>query len=148
MSSKCNNEQSKRDGSSQLSRFLKALDPANAPLDDRSVEDILVFAKHYASLVRFYDKDEDVDWAVATGSYERRGENDKGGDQNGKPIHDWKEFFYSDIAVLIASIAGYKNKLKDIKFDYDDRRKQTDQNPNIPNYRDLFLSIIQLMQRV
>ena len=50
----CNSEIS-RDGFGQLGRYLKALDPANAPVDDRSLEDLLVFAKRYANQIRFYD---------------------------------------------------------------------------------------------
>ena len=50
----CNGE-IRRDGSGQLSRFLKALDPSYALIDDRSIEDLLVFTKRYANQVRFYD---------------------------------------------------------------------------------------------
>ena len=50
----CHSEVS-RDGSGQLSRFLKALDPAYARIDDRSINDLLVFAKRYANQIRFYD---------------------------------------------------------------------------------------------
>ena len=50
----CHNEVS-RDGSGQLGRFLKALDPLYAPIDDRSIKDLLVFAKRYANQIRFYD---------------------------------------------------------------------------------------------
>jgi len=44
-----------RDGSGQLQRYLLALDPASAPVDSRSIEDLLVFAKKYAAQIRFYD---------------------------------------------------------------------------------------------
>ena len=50
----CSGEVS-RDGSGQLSRYLKALDPTYAPVDDRSIEDLLVFTKRYANQIRFYD---------------------------------------------------------------------------------------------
>ena len=38
-------EPARRDGAGQLQRFLKALDPSFAPVDGRSLEDLLVFAK-------------------------------------------------------------------------------------------------------
>ena len=41
-----------RDGSGQLGRYLKALDPAYAPIDERSMEELLVFIKRYASQIR------------------------------------------------------------------------------------------------
>ena len=58
-----------RDGSAQFSRYLKALDPSYAPIDDRSMEELLVFIKNYAARIRFYDipesemsQDEEVSW--------------------------------------------------------------------------------------
>ncbi|MBC7508975.1 MAG: hypothetical protein H7320_09540, partial [Ferruginibacter sp.] len=130
MDSKCNdNKQVKRDGTSQAGRFLKMLDPANAPLDDRKPEDILVFAKHYADLVRFYDINEDVDWASTT-EENNNAANEKS-EAAKKPVYTWKEFFYKDIAVVVASIAQYKEKLPLIKQEYDNKRKEVDSNPVI-----------------
>jgi hypothetical protein len=146
MDSKCNTDQLKRDGSSQQGRYLKALDPANLPLDDRSVQDILVFAKHYAGLVRYYDENENVEWAGAAEADNYNAPVEK--EEPGKSMYDWKEFFYQDIAVVVASIAGYSHKLESITQDYNERRKQTDQNPNIQNFRELFKVITHLMQRV
>lgn len=144
MSSKCKAEQVKRDGTSQPGRYLKALDPANTPLDDRSVEDILVFAKHYAGLVRFYDKDEPVEWAT-TGNGNDQNQNQGG--QKGQ-VYDWKEFFYKDIAVVIASIAGYKNRLGEINLAYEEKRKKIDQSPDVQNFKSLFGPIWDLMHRI
>src|SRR5678810_874643 len=100
MGKNCNNEQTRRDGSGQGHRFLPGLDTSLPLLDDRKPEDILLFAKHYAKLVRFYDVDEPVDWS-------KQGELD----EDKKNIHTWDEFFSKDIAVIVASIAQYKDKI-------------------------------------
>jgi hypothetical protein len=47
-----------RDGTSQIQRFLYMLDPAYVLSDERTLEDILVFAKNYAALVRYHDTNE------------------------------------------------------------------------------------------
>src|SRR5689334_4829342 len=77
-----------RDGSGQLQRYLKALDPSYAPIDGRSTEDLLVFAKKYAAQIRFYDIPES-----------------KINDNTPKPKISWREFFRRDMAVIAASIA-------------------------------------------
>lgn len=149
MDRNCNDEQIKKDGSSQGSRFLPSLDSVSASLDDRTPEDILVFAKHYADLVRFYDIDEKPEWAniVDENIYESDAVSSNKKIQ-GKNIYTWKEFFYNDIAVVIASIAHYRDKLDAIRHEYDDKRKQTLDNPNVENYRELFLTIVHLLQRI
>lgn len=83
----CHSEIS-RDGSGQLNRYLKALDPSYAPVDDRSIEDLLVFAKRYANQIRFYD---------IPGS--------KIDDPTDAAKISWREFFRRDVAVIGASIA-------------------------------------------
>ena len=77
------------EGSSQLHRYLKALDPTNAPIDGRSLEELLVFAKRYAAQIRFYDipGSEIKDDATPTTQI------------------SWREFFRRDMAVIAASIA-------------------------------------------
>lgn len=44
-----------RDGTSQSQRMLSALDPANNPIDDRSILDLIRFMKAFASEVTYYD---------------------------------------------------------------------------------------------
>ncbi len=44
-----------RDGTSQLQRFLKALDPSSAPIEDRGMEDWLKFIKSIASEINYYN---------------------------------------------------------------------------------------------
>ena len=148
MDNNCDNEQIKGDGTSQAGRYLMALDPANAPIDDRTPEDVLVFAKRYADLVRFYDMDENVDWANTTDNNTNQANTVTENEKPKKNIYTWKEFFYNDIAVVIASIAQYKNKLDAIKQEYDDKRRETNDNPVIQNYRELFLTITHLLQRI
>ncbi|MCP4664334.1 MAG: hypothetical protein GY856_53805, partial [bacterium] len=55
-----------RDGTSQAARFLEALDPAYAPVDERTVEDLLDFARQLGAELPYYDADEmeDGDWSA------------------------------------------------------------------------------------
>ena len=43
-----------RDGSSQSQRFLNALDPANAPIDELGMEEWLTFAATYAKDINYF----------------------------------------------------------------------------------------------
>lgn len=53
------------DGASQAGRRLPALDPASVPIDERSVTDLLRFAREYGRELRYFNtRDEaDGDWA-------------------------------------------------------------------------------------
>lgn len=53
-----------RDGSSQLRRFIKALDPATVSLDGRTRQEFINFAREYASVVQYYNQNNvaDGDW--------------------------------------------------------------------------------------
>lgn len=79
----CSDERNRlqRDGTSQSQRRLAALDPASAPVDQRGVEDFLVFALRFASYVKHFDEDD------------RQG-------QEGT----WESFFACDASALIAAI--------------------------------------------
>jgi len=147
---------SSREGTSLLSRFLPVLDPVNAPLDPRGPEDILVFAKHYAELVRYYDMDDTIDCvsfkdetilppALNSNDQQRSLVHKK--DQN-KQVVNWKEFFYSDIAVVVASVSRYENRLELIKAEYNSLRKKTETVPVKENYRNIFLYIIHALKRI
>ena len=46
-----------RDGSSQLRRFVKALDPSSVAIDGRTRQEFIDFARNYAELIRYYDND-------------------------------------------------------------------------------------------
>ena len=68
-----------RDGTSQAQRTLAALDPDYVKVDERTVEDFLVFALRFARQVIYY-----------------KNTNQEDG--------DWKAFFADDVSVLIAAI--------------------------------------------
>lgn len=69
-----------RDGTSQHQRQAPALDPASAPVDEHSLAHRLVFAREYSGFLRYID-------------------------HNDLPAGDWREFFTSDSAALIAVAA-------------------------------------------
>lgn len=119
----------KRDGSAQINRYLKALDPAYAPVDGRSLEDLLVFAKRYAAQIRFYDIPGSGDVTPGT--------------VPGKI--SWREFFRRDMAVIAASIAV--TDLEQIKKDYDEIRARLDLDPTNDAYGDLFDPILGILKR-
>ena len=130
MSNCCNcDSEINRDGSGQLGRYLKALDPAYAPIDDRSIEDLLVFTKRYANQVRFYD---------IPGS-------NPGNDENPAKI-SWREFFRRDMAVIAASIAV--TDLDSLKKDYDEIRTTLDARPGHHLFSNLFDPIIGIVARI
>jgi hypothetical protein len=70
-----------RDGTSQAARRLPALDPSYAPLDERSVADLLHFAQAFARELRFFD------------------------DQN-RPDGDWSGFLAGEVAALARRLDG------------------------------------------
>jgi hypothetical protein len=90
-------EPARRDGAGQLQRFLKALDPTFAPVDGRSLEDLLVFAKRYSSQIRFHQFPNQ---------------------QNDDLEKSWRDFFRHDLSVLASSIITVD--LAQIKKDYDE----------------------------
>ncbi|TND09742.1 MAG: hypothetical protein FD123_866 [Bacteroidetes bacterium] len=57
-----------RDGTSQAQRLLDALEPAYIAVDERKLEDLMLFALEYAKNLRFFDADnttaDDKDWQV------------------------------------------------------------------------------------
>ena len=74
-----------RDGTSQAQRQLPALAPGYVKVDERDVEDFLVFALRFARQVVYYD------------------EKNRDEDDDGTP-YDWTPFFECDTSVLIAAI--------------------------------------------
>lgn len=163
----CNTPEGNREGTSLLTRFLPQLDPANAPVDPRTTQDILVFAKRYADLVKYYDINDTIDWVnFEEGEIVRPCNEDPAHNPNqtGTPVQQqaaplakkkgqvttWKEFFYNDIAVVIASIAQWKNKLYLIKKEYNKARKdiETTGNKEKEQYRELVKVIIHHLERI
>ncbi|MBO9618708.1 MAG: carboxypeptidase-like regulatory domain-containing protein [Niabella sp.] len=124
----CNSE-TNRDGSGQLSRYLKALDPSYAPIDDRSIEELLVFIKRYAKQIRFYDIP---------------GSNP---DNTADPSKiSWEGFFRSDMAVIAASVALTDSV--SVKEQYDGLRGALDAQPAAAQYQALFDPIRTLVIKI
>ena len=118
-----------RDGSGQLDRYLKALDPSYAPIDNRSIEDLLVFTKRYANQIRFYDIPESHVEGVTD------------------PAKiSWREFFRRDIAVIAASIAIID--LDQFKKDYDEQRVKVEARPGHETFDDLFDPILGMAAKI
>ncbi len=69
-----------RDGTSQRERLLKALLPANAPIDGRKMEDILSFAAAYSKEINFYNLENKIEG-------------------------DWSCFYENDPCILLAILA-------------------------------------------
>ena len=69
-----------RDGVSQRERLLAALRPEYIKVDERGIEDWLVYAREYAGLLRYYNLDNKVDG-------------------------DWRAFIEKDVSTLVAMIA-------------------------------------------
>ncbi len=119
-----------RDGSGQLQRYLKALDPSYAPVDGRSMEDLLVFAKRYAKQIRFYD--------VPESSMQEADPK--------KPAATWSEFFRNDMAVIAASLSI--TDLEQIKKDYDETNAKLNQHPTEDLYAALYTNILGMAARI
>lgn len=66
-------------GTTQNSRFLKALRPSYIRLDDRELPELLAFSKEYARLINYYNHEN-------------------------RPEGDWEEFFDHDISVILATL--------------------------------------------
>jgi len=162
----CTDHEPFGEGTSLLSRIIPMLDPANAPIDPGSVQDILVFAQRYAELVRFYDLNDKIDCVQYEDADEiklllkERPRSPKFLTQDQKQIAEttvinittWKDFFSKDIAVLIAVISQYGKQLSEIKNEYNVLRKKvtedTDHKKQLKNYRSVFLKIIEHFKRI
>lgn len=116
-------------GSSQLNRYLTALDPSYAPIDGRRIEDLLVFAKRYAAQIRFYDVPES-----------------KIDDPTPAAKVSWREFFRRDMAVIASSISTID--LQQIKKDYNEISAQLNLKPTPEIFGDLFKPIIGILKRI
>jgi len=118
-----------RDGSGQLQRYLKELDPSYAPIDGRSLEDLLVFAKRYAAQIRFYDIPESN---IVAG-------------EDPKKI-SWREFFRRDMSVIAASIAN--TNVQDFKKEFDEVRDKLQHVTTPEVYAALFAPITGMLKKI
>ncbi|MDH3974148.1 MAG: baseplate J/gp47 family protein [Deltaproteobacteria bacterium] len=112
-----------RDGTSQLQRFSPMLDPSYVLVDERSLEDLLLFAGKYAGLVRHYSLSVDE-----------------------SSIESWTCFFENCIAVLIADIA--KTDISALKETYEALAIEVEAAPDNENYEALFQFIFDLAYRI
>lgn len=127
-------EPARRDGSGQLQRFLKTLDPTFALIDGRQMEDLLVFAKRYASQIRFYPFPQL---------------------QNDDLEKSWRDFFRYDLSVLASSIATVD--LTQIQKDFTENRERLERLSNqdsvdnyalLEAYKSLFDPIMGIAKRI
>lgn len=118
-----------RDGSGQLGRYLKALDPAYAPVDERSMEELLVFIKRYASQIRFYDIPESHP-----------------GGSTPPAKTSWREFFSRDMAVIAAGIA--LTDIAQIRKDFEETFRSLQQDPDADIYAALYSPVLGMVARI
>jgi hypothetical protein len=96
-----------REGTSQEQRFPAALDPAYAPVNERTLAHSMVFAQAYATFLKYYNTNNVVEG-------------------------DWKPFFSEDVSVQLAivvvqDVAYYRQSVKEY-FDFlkDNQNQDTD----------------------
>jgi CarboxypepD_reg-like domain len=117
------------DGSGQLGRYLKALDPSYAPIDGRSIEDLLLYAKRYAGQIRFYDMpDSQINDGI-----------------NPEKL-SWREFFRRDMAIIAASVAVLD--ITNLKKEYDELRERLDAEPSPEKLAAAFALSISMATRI
>lgn len=85
----------KQEGTSRKERFTGFLDPDAVTIDDRRLEDFIIYARHYAKNIRFFST----------------------GQENESSIQTWEMFFKDNLLLLSANIA--KKDISEIKADYD-----------------------------
>jgi hypothetical protein len=108
-----------RDGSSQSQRFLKALDPAYAPIEELGMEDWLTFAAAYADKINYY--------TLKDSNY---------------PQGDWKPFFIQDKKALQDFLKQVEVKMQNAGLDFPDSSIKSDVEPHLA----LFMCFIMLLQ--
>ena len=84
-----------RDGTNQELRFLAALDPEHAPINEKSPEDGIVFAQAYAQCLKFFETNNPK---TSSG--------------------DWAPFFSNDVAAQLAitavqNVPFYRQKVRE-----------------------------------
>jgi hypothetical protein len=84
---------------SQHNRWLRALDPGYAKVDDRSFNQLLDFSVQFGSLINFFNLDDEVDG-------------------------DWEDFFQTDPSMVFASIESIK--IASVEKYFDQLQRQAD----------------------
>jgi hypothetical protein len=108
-----------RDGSSQAQRFLTALGPDSAPVQELDMREWLLFAAEYAERVRYYQLNDS--------------ENPQG---------NWKSFFIQDADELDAFLEEAELKIKNAENDFEDADIESDIDPHLA----LFMCFLLLLQ--
>lgn len=128
--SNCNcHQENIRDGSGSLSRYLHALDPSYAPIDNRSLQELLVFIQKYAAKIRFYDIPESkIDDGIPPEKV------------------SWENFFKKDMAVIAASIGT--TDIEEIKKEYDAVRDDMEATPEADLLSKLLMASVNLANKI
>ncbi|MEE9905200.1 MAG: hypothetical protein K4305_07250 [Chlorobium sp.] len=115
-----------RNGTSRTQRFLQALDPSFAPVDDRGIEHGMVFAKAFSAHLRYYDA-------------------------SNVEVDDWQRFFSDDLSVLLAeaSIRNVDDYRITVKSWFDVlKNDETDETVAIKVFSYLFSAAATLAQAI
>jgi hypothetical protein len=112
-----------RDGTSQVQRLLDELHPSYVSVDERTMEDLLVFTRKYAEYVKYYDRD-----------------NDSGSTES------WLVFFKDSIAVVIAMVANHD--LAAVRDRYEELRGNIEERPDNAKYRELLRLILDIARQI
>lgn len=110
-----------RDGTSQAQRLLAALDPSYVSVDERKLEDLLVFARDYARLLNYYDLSNSV----------------KG---------DWEVFLKKDISVLVAVVS--KENVPALRKEFTRKMKRLQAAPTKSALQDLFAVFTEIFTEI
>ncbi|MGN6394808.1 MAG: baseplate J/gp47 family protein [Mucilaginibacter sp.] len=108
-----------RDGASQSQRFLKALDPASAPIEELGLRDWLQFAAAYAKKVNYF--------SVADSNH---------------PQGDWSSFFIENAGELDTLVKQAEDKIKNARQGFADAGIKSDIEPHLA----LFMCFVLLLQ--
>jgi hypothetical protein len=114
----------RRDGTGRLNRLLHALDPKNVPLDDRKLEDLLLFIKEYAAKIRFVQLPDEDDESWVT----------------------WQTFFEQDMAVMLSAVLS--TDISKEKVQYDTLRKELYKEPTVERLLAMFEPIFELKDKI
>lgn len=106
-----------RDGTSQLQRLLDSLNTSYVSVDERSLEDLLLYIRNYSEYIRY------VDSMV---------ENTEDS--------DWKSFIENDVTIFIAEIV--KTDTSELRRNFDAKLKDAVKSADIQKLQSLFEFLI------
>jgi hypothetical protein len=112
-----------RDGTSQLQRMIETLDPSYVKVDERSLEDILIYLRKYSEYVKYVDST----------------------DENAEES-SWLEFIENDITIFISEII--KTDLAQLKKDYNSLLESINEYPDKQKLIALFEIILGIAKQI